>query len=251
MEVKILINSLLIILIIYIILDNIPYRYRFGVEKRIQINRLHNRDENNEIKENFETNKNFEANKNSLDFLKENNNKQELYNYLLGEDNTESINDSPDSSIKPSNYWLSNDNVPNYGSNIMDIKQNYNVEKNFDGLQQNKLEESKYGLKNEKQIMETTIVDKQTQQSSFLDSNTNDNQNTFKPDTWKYKNELPMNGGMFNGLSGFDSLNSSYAVYDVNDLNLENCNNETSCKPKDDLRPGLGSLAHSADLYNQ
>ena len=104
MEVKILINSLLIILIIYIILDNIPYRYRFGVEKRIQINRLHNRDENNEIKENFETNKNFEANKNSLDFLKENNNKQELYNYLLGEDNTESINDSPDSSIKPSNY---------------------------------------------------------------------------------------------------------------------------------------------------
>ena len=40
MEVKILINSLLIILIIYIILDNIPYRYRFGVEKRIQNNRF-------------------------------------------------------------------------------------------------------------------------------------------------------------------------------------------------------------------
>ena len=40
MEVKILINSLLIILIIYIMLDNIPYRYRFGVEKRIQNNRF-------------------------------------------------------------------------------------------------------------------------------------------------------------------------------------------------------------------
>ena len=49
MEVKILINSLLIILIVYIILDNIPYRYRFGVEKRIQHNRFtekFNRNEN-------------------------------------------------------------------------------------------------------------------------------------------------------------------------------------------------------------
>jgi hypothetical protein len=242
MEVKILINSLLIILIIYILLDNIPYRYRFGVEKRIHNNGFQERYNNNEQ---IQTQENF--NTNSLDFLNESNNKEELYNYLFSED----TNNSGEPPIKPSNYWLSNDNVPNYGSNVMDIKQNYNVEKNFDGLHDNKLEESKYGLKNEKQIMEQTIIDKQTQQSSFLDSHTNDNQNTFKPDTWKYKNELPMNGGMFNGLSGFDSLNGSYAVYDVNDLNLENCNNETACKSKDDLRPGLGQPAESANLYNQ
>ena len=35
----------------------------------------------------------------------------------------------------------------------MDIKQNYSTENNFDGLQGTKLEESKYGLKNEKQII--------------------------------------------------------------------------------------------------
>ncbi len=249
MEVKILINSLLIILIIYIILDNIPYRYRFGVEKRMHNNRFMERyshsNHGQEEQENFKSN----VGENTLDFLNDSSSKdkEELYNYLLGDNKTNS--DEP--SVQPSNYWLSNDNVPNYGSNVMDIKQNYDVEKNFDGLQQTKLEESKYGLKNEKHIMEQTIVDKQTQQSSFLDSNTNDNQNTFKPDTWKYKNELPMNGGMFNGLSGFDSLNGSYAVYDVNDLSLESCNNETACKPKDDLRPGLGQPAESANLYNQ
>ena len=248
MEVKILINSLLIILIIYIILDNIPYRYRFGVEKRIQSNRFMERyscENSNVDKEDFSS----KVGGTTLDFLNDSStkDKDELYNYLLGDNK----NNSDEPSVQPSNYWLSNDNVPNYGSNVMDIKQNYDVEKNFDGLQQTKLEESKYGLRNEKQIMEQTIVDKQTQQSSFLDSHTSDNQNTFKPDTWKYKNELPMNGGLFNGLSGFDSLNGSYAVYDVNDLSLENCNSETACKPKDDLRPGLGQPAESANLYNQ
>lgn len=248
MEVKILINSLLIILIIYIILDNIPYRYRFGVEKRIQSNRFMERyscENSNEDKEDFSS----KVGGTTLEFLNDSStkDKDELYNYLLGDNK----NNSDEPSVQPSNYWLSNDSVPNYGSNVMDIKQNYDVEKNFDGLQQTKLEESKYGLRNEKQIMEQTIVDKQTQQSSFLDSHTSDNQNTFKPDTWKYKNELPMNGGLFNGLSGFDSLNGSYAVYDVNDLSLENCNNETACKPKDDLRHGLGQPAESANLYNQ
>ena len=53
MEVKILINSLLIILIIYIILDNIPYRYRFGVEKRIQSNRFMERYQHTESQEHF------------------------------------------------------------------------------------------------------------------------------------------------------------------------------------------------------
>ena len=61
-----------------------------------------------------------------------NKDKAELYNYLLGENS----NSSDEPSVQPSNYWLSNDNVPNYGSNVTDIKQNYDVEKNFDGLQQ-------------------------------------------------------------------------------------------------------------------
>jgi hypothetical protein len=240
MEVKVLINSLLIILIIYILLDIIPYRYRFGLEKRINNNTRY-QESNNVIAptNNNTTKEGFQAG--SLDFLQsesDNTNKQELYDYLLNEDT--SGNTSPDPSIKPSNYWLSNDNTPNYTSNVTDIKQNYNIESNFDGLPENNLSESKYGLKNEKQIMEQTIVDKQTKQSSFIDSHTSDSQNTFKPDTWKYKNELPMNGGLFNGLSGFDGMNSSYAVYDMDDLNLEQCDNEIKCKPTDDLRQGLG-----------
>ena len=150
--------------------------------------------------------------------------------------------------VKPGNYWLTNDNIPNYSSNVMDIKQNYQVN-NFDGLEENNLEASKYpNSMEEKRVMQQTIVDKQTQQSSFLDSNTNDNQNTFKPDTWQYKNELPMNGGMFNGLSGFDSLNSSYAVYDTNNLNTEPCDDYLKCKPKDDLRNGMSREANEARL---
>ena len=242
MEVKVLINSLLIILIIYIILDNIPYRYRFGIERRI-VNQPN-------IREKYEVNENFDNSLNqSLDFLQNDNqtSKKELYDYLLNDD----LPSKDESPVKPGNYWLTNDNIPNYESNTMDIKQNYDVKSTFEGLPENNLMESKYDNNiEEKKIMEQTIIDKQTQQSSFLDTHTNDNQSTFKPDTWQYKNELPMNGGMFNGISGFDNSNSSFAVYDTNNLDLEKCDNYNKCKPKDDLRNGMSIEANEARLNN-
>lgn len=245
MEIKVLINSLLIILIIYIILDNIPYRYRFGIERNI-INNRQSR-EKYEVSENFDNS--FKSNNQSLDFLNNDDidSKKELYDYLLS-DNQENNNTS-ESNIKPGNYWLTNDNIPNYGSNVMDISKNYNIENNYEGLEANNLKENNYSDQNqERKIMEQTMIDKETKQASFLDNNTNDNQNTFKPDNWQYKNELPMNGGMFNGISGFDSLNSSFAVYDKNTLNLEKCDDYLKCKPTDDLRNGMSIKANEARL---
>ena len=58
-----------------------------------------------------------------------------------------------------------------------------------------------------------------------------------------------MNGGLFNGISGFDSMNDNMAVYDVNELNIGKCDNGL-CPPTDDLRNGVGIPGHSARLNN-
>ena len=82
------------------------------------------------------------------------------------------------------------------------------------------------------------MIDKHSQHSSIIDNVTNKTQ-AFKPDTWQYKNELPMNGGAFSGLTGFDSLGGNFAVYSKSELDLEKCSNETDCGKIDDLRNGL------------
>ena len=145
MEIKVLINSLLIILIIYIILDNIPYRYRFGIEKRII-------DNNRPIRERYEVAENFNnssaSNNQSLEFLNNDDidSKKELYDYLLSD--TQDSTDTNATSIKPGNYWLTNDNIPNYGSNVMDISKIY-IEDNYEGLEANNLKENNFSDQNQ------------------------------------------------------------------------------------------------------
>ena len=235
MEVKLLINALIIILIIYIILDNIPVRYRIGVEKRNVYN--------NPVQEQFNSqiDKPFISQTQSLDFLK---------STEIEDKDLKNILSNNDESIKPSNFWLSNDSTPNYGSNVTNVSDYYEINKTFDGIEKDNLVETNYNsIDKERKIMEDTIIDTQTQQSSFLDTHTNDNQHTLKPDTWSYKNELPMNGGLFNGISGFDSMNDSLAVYDANDLNIEKCDNG-ECSPIDDLRNGVGKPGNESRYMN-
>ena len=58
-------------------------------------------------------------------------------------------------------------------------------------------------------------------------------ESTVVPDTWTYKNELPMNGGQMNGIIGFDSLESQFAIFNPNKLNLQSANS-----------PNLKNIAH-------
>jgi hypothetical protein len=255
MEAKILINALLIILIVYLILDNIPLRFKIGIEK----NNYKNNYKNPYINENFAvagvvSPSTFLGEEQSLSFLNDVNSKDDSLSFLQENFEDKNINQilssTEEPAIQPSNYWLSNDNTPNYGSNVTDTASHYEINKTFDGVEGDDLAKSNYnGMEKERKIMKDTIVDKQTQQTSFLDSRTSDNQNTFKPDSWLYKDELPMNGGLFNGISGFDSMNDSMAVYDVNELNIGKCDNGL-CPPTDDLRNGVGIPGHSARLNN-
>lgn len=143
--------------------------------------------------------------------------KNELLDYINKNNVHETI--SRNEVIKPSNYYSSNDNVPTFDSNVTDIRDHYQyhwedpTKKEFEHVEQ--------------------TVDKLTQVPTHLAPD-----GTIKPDTWVYKNELPMNGGaIMGGVYGFDTLESDFATFgDVNNI-VQNCKKNIS---DDDIRMGMG-----------
>ena len=116
--------------------------------------------------------------------------------------------------IHASNSYLSNNNVPNFESNVADISKFYNI--NYDNLNENQLKQASQN------IIKNVEESKRTGRESIE-----------QPDYWEYKNELPMNGGGMGGIYGFDELESQYATFDKNKVSQTNQFNNI---PKNDLR---------------
>jgi len=226
---KVLLNVLIIIIILHIILKNleesfINFNYIFDNNKPIPKDKL-----------------SFLLDEDSDDIPSVNaiDPKQDLLNYV----NTKlDVNE-----IKPSNYFNTNDNVPNFKTNVLDIKQDFNTK-----LDVNEIKPSNYFNTNDnvpnfktnvldiKQDFKT-IPQKPINLPIMRDNMTleKDNEiidkfsgNTIYPAKlkgitdvysienvqWKYKDEIPMNGGNFGGITGYDDLDSDYAVYDTSIL---------------------------------
>ena len=242
MNIRVIINALLIILILHIIILNIDFKVTIG--KNINI------DKNNYL-ENFQEKKDGNLRSideikpdniseiNSLDFLNSDNDdfKKKLTKFIK-EDTVQPENKFEKKnilSVSAANAYLNDNNVPNFESNVADISKFFKI--NYDNL-------------NEEQLRSTSIEDlrknhdeskKKVISASIKE---NDAINPFvrtskeNPDTWSYKNELPMNGGtIVNGILGFDSLESQFAVYNPNKLNLQAADsNNFDNIPHDDLR---------------
>jgi hypothetical protein len=235
MNIRIIINALLIILILHIIILNIDFKVTIG--KNININK-------NDYLENFQEKKNEIkpdniSEINSLDFLNSDNDdfKKKLTKFIK-EDTVQPENNFEKKNILPvsaANAYLNDNNVPNFESNVADISKFFKI--NYDNL-------------NEDQLRSTSIDDLRKNQDDSKKNiisatiKENDEINPFvrtskeNPDTWSYKNELPMNGGtIVNGILGFDSLESQFAVYNPNKLNLQPADsNNFDNIPHDDLR---------------
>lgn len=242
MNIRVIINALLIILILHIIILNIDFKVTIG--KNINI------DKNNYL-ENFQEKKDGNLHSideikpdniseiNSLDFLNSDNDdfKKKLTKFIK-EDTVQPENKFEKKnilSVSAANAYLNDNNVPNFESNVADISKFFKI--NYDNL-------------NEEQLRSTSIEDLRKthdeSKKSVISASIKENDaiNPFvrtskeNPDTWSYKNELPMNGGtIVNGILGFDSLESQFAVYNPNKLNLQAADsNNFDNIPHDDLR---------------
>lgn len=217
MDIRIIINSLIIIFILHIIILNINYHIDIGKKPNI---------------EKFSSN---EVNDNSLNFLTENNNnndefKKKLLNYIQENEvikETEFENKNINK-VNASNTFISDNNYPNFESNVANISKFYKV--NYDNLNEDELKETSI----EKINKENIYIDNQTKEKPDNDYVRKTN---ITPDNWLYKDELPMNGGIMNGIVGFDSLESQFAIYGNNKLNLQSSDeNNFNNIPHDDLR---------------
>jgi len=191
---KVLLNVLIIIIILHIILKNleesfINFNYIFDNNKPIPKDKLC-----------------FLLDEDSDDIPSVNaiDPKQDLLNYV----NTKlDVNE-----IKPSNYFNTNDNVPNFKTNVLDIKQDFKTipQKpiNLPIMRDNMTLEK-----------DNEIIDKFSGNTIYpakLKGITD--VYSIENVQWKYKDEIPMNGGNFGGITGYDDLDSDYAVYDTSIL---------------------------------
>ena len=218
MDIKIIINSFIIIFILHIVILNINSTYSFGKKKNI---------------ENFEDSK---ENKDSISFLTNNNDnddfKKKLLKYIQEDEPVKETEFEKKNLLKveASNTYVNDNNVPNFESNVADISKFYKV--NYDNLDENELKstsiESLNKVNNSKPVSKTE-----------KDCNTDiyGRDSNVMPDNWSYKNEMPMNGGSMNGIIGFDSLESQFAMYNPNKLNLQSVNDKKFDNiPHNDLR---------------
>ena len=216
MDLKIIINSLIIIFILHIIILNINYRLDIGKKKY----KVENFEDKKEDSINFLTNNtdsNEEFKKKLMKYIQQPEpvieNEFEKKNLFL---------------VAPSNTYLSNNNEPNFESNVADIKKFYKI--NYDNLDENELKSTSIETLNKVVTVENNVSEPCAVQSYGRDSNVN-------PDTWNYKNEIPMNGGNMNGIVGFDTLESQFAIYSPNKLNIQTVDdNKFKNIPHDDLR---------------
>jgi hypothetical protein len=213
MNIKIIINSLIIIFILHIIILNINYSMVIGKEKF---------DNSKEDSMNFL--KDTDSNKSDEDFRKK------MAKYIQQpEPVKETIFENKNlNKVEASNTFLSNNNEPNFESNVADISKFYKI--NYDNLDESELKSTSIEKLNNIAMATTATT------ATTVDE-PNTRKPTVNPDNWEYKNELPMNGGKMNGIIGFDSLESQFATYNPNKLNLQTSDtNNFDNIPHNDLR---------------
>ena len=194
MNYKVIFNALIIILIIHLLIVNLDFKEILdfsstGTVEGYQDNTHDDQDGNiqNLLDQQLGDNNSSEDEETKEDF------QNELLDYA------KSIKFDSSTDILPMNYYESNENTPNFESNVANMSKFY--KNNYENLSKNDLKQLDTS---NKLVNEVGCVGRQTNSS-------ND-----QPDYWKYQNELPMNGGDMGGIVGFDSLDGQYGLYDDN-----------------------------------
>lgn len=266
MDIKIIINAFIIIFILHIIIININYSKNIGKKwynEKSSVSNLENFNSNEKKSIDFLTDSKANVKNIDSDFQKK------LLNYIKQPEPIEKIEFEKKNALPvlPGNTYLSSNNEPNFESNVANIKKFYDV--NYDNLDENSLQSTSidnlskitqlYDTNEVNQINEMTEINEIKGKNKMLRSNLemNDSPNnsdkdnvqspfnvthfgrnsTVNPDTWLYKDDLPMNGGKMGNVFGFDQLESQFAIYNPNKMTLE-ASESSNFKniPHDDLR---------------
>lgn len=237
MKINVIINSIIIILIFHFIIinylyttDNIINIGHYNNDKRIE-NFLNNKDKKSDSKD--------KKDNASINFLKDESAndkfKEKLMKYIEEPNVKEKTEFEKKNvmNVAPSNTYLTNTNMPNFESNVADIKKFYTV--NYDNLDEKQLQATSIEDLNKIKDPGHINIDDVSKQPCNIKSY--GRESTVTPDNWVYKDELPMNGGNMSGIIGFDNLESQFAIFNPNKVNLQAVKEDQFKNiPHDDLR---------------
>lgn len=129
--------------------------------------------------------------------------------------------------INPANFYTQDFNTPNFTSNVTDLRKFYSYDNPPGGtIEKVPKDDSKDSIIEDVKTDPAWLIPKQ-KISNHLEPTSN---------YWNYKNEMPMNGGDFGGLSGYEGMGETYSVFNAK----EPLEDTPDLHHSDDLRNGKG-----------
>ena len=168
-------------------------------------------------------------------------------------DNLEKLNKIY-SKINPANFYTQNFNTPNFVSNVEDLRKFYayglppnnGITKPIPDEPTNTKVIENFSTSKNNGILKQVVSDpdwlvpaKQPRDGLELQS-----------DYWAYKNEIPMNGGKFGDIVGYENMGDAYSLFYTRNSNDIVEEQEKQLRKSDDLRNGLGVPQKQAFEYN-
>lgn len=139
--------------------------------------------------------------------------------------------------INPANFYTQDFNTPNFTSNVTDLRKFYS----YDNPPGGTIDKIPKG--NSK---DDIIEDVKTDPAWLIPKQKIGNHLEPSSNYWNYKNEMPMNGGDFGGLSGYEGMGDTYSIFNAK-APLEDM---PDIHHSDDLRNGKGFPQKQEFRYN-
>ena len=133
--------------------------------------------------------------------------------------------------VNPSNFYTQDYNTPNFTTDVMDLRKYYDYD-----LPAKPQKEKEPIIPT---VPENGEMFRKANEDNFPwleGQDKNENKNIMESDYWSYKDELPMNGGSFNGIVGYQNMGDSFSFF-----NQYKSVDEAHPKLTDDLRSGMGT----------
>jgi len=129
--------------------------------------------------------------------------------------------------INPANFYTQDFNTPNFTSNVTDLRKFYSYDNPPGGtIEKVPNDNSKDSIIEDVKTDPAWLIPKQ-KIGNHLEPTSN---------YWNYKNEMPMNGGDFGGLSGYEGIGGTYSVFNAK----QPLEDTSDLHHSDDLRNGKG-----------
>jgi hypothetical protein len=143
--------------------------------------------------------------------------------------------------VNPANFYTQNFNTPNFTTDVLDLRKFYDYDLPA-SKSSSALTDNESSGNNEGDMLRRTEADN----FPWLEGpDKNKNKNIMESDYWSYKDELPMNGGSFDGMVGYQNMGASFSFFDQYKPIAEE-----HPKITDDLRSGMGTPQKEKYLYD-